>query len=327
MDPYSVLGVSRSASPEEIKKAFKKLSLKYHPDRPSGDEEKFKQITEAYTTLTNPEAKQQHDFQSDPFSHFGDIFSEFFGEVRRPGKQSQTKVPKDIELAIEITLKDLYCGSNQTKTFIRQIHCDTCNGQGYKITPCKACNGSGRIGQKQGNMYFSSTCRMCRGIGGVKNQDSRCQDCSGQGYTTEQDQKTFVIPAGAGDLNATILLKTGIGFGNKVGKTQGGFVLHITVKPEQRYSQSNADLYYDCPIKLTELLLGDKIEIVLPDDNKIKLTIPELSSIDKIHRVPKKGLKRGSLTGDLLVRLDLTLPSSLTEDQKNIIEQLKQSGL
>lgn len=327
-DYYKILGVSKNASDDEIKKAFRKLSMKYHPDRPTGDEAKFKEINEAYDTLKDPQKRQQYDYRDSGMgTQFEDMFNSIFGQNTRSARRSYS-VPLDLDLAITISLKDLYAGGSKKEVFQRKILCAPCEGVGYSTARCKACNGTGKVVHRGPMISVQSTCRNCMGSGQAAERKNPCAKCSGRGYALEQAKHEFSIPPGAGHLNHTVVL-TVEKLGNKVGHMQGNLNLHITIERQNLYAQEGLDLLYSQDVSMTDLCLGGKFKIPLPDNSSIILTLPPGADPYVAHRVRQKGFQRVNRPGrgDLIVGLNLVIPKTLTSDQEKLLKKLKSTGL
>jgi len=333
-DYYKVLGVDKTSSQEDIKKAYRKLALQYHPDKTSGDETKFKEISEAYTVLGDAQKKQEYDSGGsnpfagsgfDPFAGFDQVFNQFFGNQRPPQSSS---INPNIDLAIKLTLEELYTGTKRKVEFMRQTSCDPCNGLGASAKKCTTCSGTGRVIQRQGPMVMQTHCGSCRGAGQTPDSNNKCKTCLGKGCQTEQVFQHIDIPAGTGSLNQTVMVSANK-IGNKIGNFQGALNLYIEVIKSDNYSQDGLDLVYTHPVTYSELCLGSKLTIPIPDKTTILLDIGPGTELYNIHRIKGKGLKQATrhATGDLLVRLQLSVPKNLTSAQKDLFNELKQTGL
>lgn len=336
-DYYKTLGVERTSSPEEIKKAYRKLALEYHPDKPTGNETKFKEISEAYTVLSDSEKKRQYDAGGssfnpfpdgfDPFSGFEDMFSHMFGSRTQKNRRSSSVHP-NIDVGLEITIEELYCGTKKKIDFARQISCNTCGGLGAPAKKCTHCNGSGRSIHRSGMMTIQTSCTSCGGYGEVPDNTKPCSACSGRGASSQPISHTIDIPSGAGHLNQTVVL-TVSGLGNRVGNIQGDVNLYISVKPNSLYRQDGLNLVYNQPVSFSDLCFGHSFSIPLPDKTSVPLTLPLGCDVHQSHKIKGKGFKQvnRSHQGDLIIELTLIVPSVLTNEQKDLLDALKKSGL
>jgi molecular chaperone DnaJ len=335
-DYYKILGVDKSSSQEEIKKAYRKLALEYHPDKPTGDEVRFKEISEAYETLGDPQKRQQYELGGnagfnpfgsgpDPFQNFENMFSNMFNSQRT---RQHSHIPLNIDLAVEITIKELYCGSQKTLNFVRQTSCNSCNGLGASSKPCTACNGSGFMVQKSGFMVVRSACNKCYGAGLVVDNTKTCSPCNGKGAFQENVAHSVDLPPGAGHLRQTMTLMIP-GAGNKVNGSTGSIKLYINIAPDARYDQDGLNLIYNCPISFADLCLGNKISVPLPDDNTISLSVARGTDLAKPQRIKNKGFRQihTNQSGDLIIKFELLVPKELTSKQEEILNNLRQEGL
>ena len=332
-DYYKVLGVDKSASQEEIKKAYRKLAQQYHPDKSSGDESKFKEISEAYTVLGDAQKKQEYDsggsnpFAGSGFDPFGfdQVFNQFFGGGQRP---RQSSINPNIDLAMQITLEELYVGTKRKVEFVRQTSCDPCNGLGASAKKCTQCGGSGRIVQRQGPMVMQTYCGTCSGAGQIPDSSNKCKVCSGVGYQSEPVFQHIDIPPGTGSLNQTVMVSVNK-IGNKIGNFQGALNLYIEVIKSDSYSQDGLNLIYTHSVTYSELCLGSKLIIPIPDKTTVLLDIGPGTELHNMHRIKGKGIRQSTrnTSGDLLVKLQLSVPKNLTSAQKDLFNELKQTGL
>lgn len=322
MNPYEILGVSRNASEEEIKKAYRQLAKTYHPDKCPGDieaEKKFKEIQSAYDILTNKNPKQQFT-GSKPFNS---IFDDFFGNIHR--RQS---VPQggNIEVEIEITLNEVLHGGETDIKFKRNIVCDTCQGKGGDSITCNACNGTGSTMVNAAFMYIHTTCEKCRGRGSVlKNKCNNCTNGLREGG--EEVSKFTIMP---GVEHGMEFVRQGMGHPSvdKEG-VPGDLCIFIKIKKDNRFDArlKNGGLLFTLPVSYSQLVLGDEVDVPTVD-GKVQLTIPSGTASNAKFKLKNVGLPifNNSLSnynrGDLLVQVELEIPNNqeYRELVKNIAE-------
>ncbi|MFA5382832.1 MAG: molecular chaperone DnaJ [Candidatus Micrarchaeia archaeon] len=346
-DYYNVLGVSKDASAEEIKKAYRKLAMKHHPDK-GGDQEKFKELSEAYAVLSDPQKKQMYDTygdegfhqqfsQEDIFrnSNFEDIFREFgfsFGGMGSnpfadlfgssfSGRRRERGA--DLETYLEISLEDAAKGIKKKMEIRHAVKCEKCNGQGGtgKET-CKTCNGRGMVqtARNFGGMRFVSTgaCPTCRGKGFIiKN---KCSNCDGTGRDRRTEKITIDIPKGIFN-GATLRLE---GQGDYAKDIPGDLYLHIRVKPHELFKRDENDLILEIPISFGQAAIGDEIEIPTLLNGKQKLKIPAGTQTHETFILKGEGMPRirGRGNGDLIVRVIVHTPINLDGAQKKALKDL-----
>jgi len=350
-DYYETLGVSKSANSDEIKKAYRKLALKYHPDRNPENkkaEEKFKKAAEAYDVLSNNQKRQQYDqfghsgmqgnanysnFTNinDIFESFGDIFGDIFGGNVRKRKSYQTgPTPKqghNLSKEIEISLKDSYVGSKQSISIYHYVTCPTCNAtgckEGAKPTLCQKCKGSGEVHYQQGFFSFAQACSSCNGEGHVIT--SPCQTCKGQSRIQKYEKFTVSIPEGIYD-NAELRLSEKGDAGVYGGKA-GDLYLRIMVQPEKRFYRKDYDLVVGLTLPYPQLVLGCQIEIENIDGNKETVKIPKGCPVGKEITIPGKGFKkiRGYGKGNLVVIAQCEIPQKINSQAKEALLKYYQS--
>jgi molecular chaperone DnaJ len=358
-DYYEMLGVSKDANKEEIKKAFRKMAHQYHPDKNKGDDSKFKELNEAYQVLSDDTKRAQYDrfgsnyqnagggFQGgfDPngfgfdFSGFqgnaqgfdmgdiGDIFSDFFGGNMG---RSQTKRGRDISTEISITFKESIFGVNRKILISKQSLCNSCKGSGGKTSSkketCSKCNGKGQIRETKQSFFGAiSTNRICESCDGSgETYKELCISCKGKGVEKREEEVNIAIPAGI--QNGEMIRMTGLGESIKNGQS-GDFYIKINVTPHPIFKRDGINLYMELPVKLSDALLGkeEKIETL---DGPLSIKIPEGVPPNEILRVREKGVpnSRGK-RGDLMIRIKISMPTKLSKKAKEMIEGLKDEGL
>jgi len=362
-DYYQILGVSKTASADDIKKAYYKLAHKHHPDK-GGDEKKFKEINEAYQILSNKEKRSQYDrfgqvfeggvpgaepgfdFQwawgkpgmdfeevfSTDFGNLGEMMEEMFG-FGTPRKRKDFKRGRDIEVDVEIPLEDIIEGKEKTVTLYKYITCSRCQGSGAepgtKISECFSCRGTGEVQQIKKTFFGSFTrytvCPECGGEG--HRPEKSCNVCRGEGRVRAEETIKIFIPAGV-DTNQVIKAE-GKGEAGKKGGRSGDLYIRIFVKKHPVFARKGDDLYISVPISFSQASLGDEIEVLTLEGSKILLTVPSGTESGKILRISGKGIPRfsGYGRGNMYVELIIETPKKLTKEQKKLLEQLRKEGL
>ena len=351
-DYYEVLGLQKGASEDEIKKAFRKMAMKYHPDKNPGDkeaEEKFKEVNEAYSVLSDPDKKSKYDRFGhagvDPngmggagfgggFSGFGgfeDIFDMFggafgggFGGTNRRSA-NQPRKGRDIQKAITITFEEAAFGTSKKIELAKFVSCPTCKGEGTKPgsskKTCTKCGGSGQISQAQrtpfGQFQTVTTCDMCGGSSKII--EEACPECKGQGKLRKNVTISVDIPAGVD--NESVIPIRGQGEPGTNGGPAGDLYIVLNVKPHKIFKRSGADLYLEIPITFDQAALG--AEIVVPTlEGKVSYKIPAGTQPGTTFRLKDKGVKytKREAKGDLYVKVSLEVPTKLNHKQKKAIE-------
>ncbi|MDO4281066.1 MAG: molecular chaperone DnaJ [Peptococcaceae bacterium] len=351
-DYYEVLGVEKNASDADIKKAFRKLARKYHPDVNPGDkdaEEKFKEINEAYDVLSDAQKRQQYDqFGHDApnfgagggfggfggagaadFGDLGDIFNMFFGG----GAGAQANGPRqgsDLRYDLTLSFEDAVFGCKKTITVDRWVTCTTCGGTGAKpgTSPetCSRCHGTGRVTTMQqtpfGRVQSQTTCPECGGTGKVIHD--KCTDCGGTGRKRESKALEVNIPAGVD--NGTRLRMAGEGEAGENGGPSGDLYIYIRVRPHDIFTRDDTDIYMEQRVNVAQAALGDEIEVPTID-GRIKFTIPAGVQNGARFRLKGKGVKsmRSYAKGDQYVTIVVDVPKKLTDEQRSLFEQLGQT--
>lgn len=365
MDYYEILGVAKTASQDEIKKAFHKLAHKYHPDK-GGDEKKFKEINEAYQVLSDKQKRAQYDqfgrvFENgqpgaDGFSGFnwawgnrpqgeevefdfsdiGDVFEEFFGGgfggARRASKKDARKgkdIQVDLEIPLERTLKDTVEKIDLTK----QVVCNRCQGAGAepgtKVKECFSCRGTGQVQQVKKTIFGSyttiATCPECKGEGTIP--EKPCNVCKGEGRIKGQETIEVKIPAGI-DANQVIRVE-GKGDAGKKGGKAGNLFVRIFVKSHPVFERRGDDLFEGQEITFSQAALGDEVEVKNLDGTSILLEVPAGTESGKIFKISGKGIPHfnGYGRGNLYVELKIKTPKKLSKEQKKLLDELKKQGL
>ena len=346
-DYYEVLGVPKNASDDEIKKAYRKLAMKYHPDRNQGDaaasaEVKFKEAKEAYEMLSDPQKKAAYDQYGhagvDPnmrggpegfggFAEaFGDIFGDIFGGARGGRGGHQIYRGADLSYAMEITLEEAAAGKDAQIRIPSWDECDTCHGSGAKpgtsATTCGTCHGQGVVQMRQGFFSVQQTCPHCRGTGKII--PDPCTSCHGQGKIKKQKTLEVKIPAGIDD--GMRIRSAGNGEPSPNGGPPGDLYIEIRIRKHEVFERDGDDLHCVVPISFTKAALGGEIEVPTLT-GKAVIDIPEGTQHGKQFRLRGRGIKgvRSSANGDLYCHITVETPVKLTEHQRKLLKQLDES--
>ena len=348
-DYYEVLGVDRNASEADLKKAYRRLAMKYHPDRNPDDKEaeaKFKEAKEAYEVLNDARKRAAYDqfghagvdpamgggpdmsgFGGGGFGDiFGDIFSDIFGGARRGGGGARVNRGADLRYALELSLEDAVAGTTVKIRIPTWVSCKTCGGSGAKpgtkTKTCPSCQGAGQVRMQQGFFSIQQTCPQCHGQGTVI--ETPCSDCHGQGKVQEQKTLSVKVPPGV-DTGDRIRL-AGEGEAGDHGGPPGDLYVEVHVKPHPIFQREDSHLYCEVPISITTAALGGELEVPTLS-GKVKLKIPAGSQTGKMFRMRGKGVKpvRGGPQGDLICRIQVETPVNLTTRQKDLLRELDES--
>ncbi len=360
---YEVLGVDKKATKDDIKKAFRKLAQKYHPDKSHGDESKFKEITEAYSILADDKKRREYDSYGQTFAgggpgaggftgnmggfdfsnfqgfnngggvefDFSDLFGGGMADIFGGQGRARGKRGRDISIDIEVSFKESILGAKRSVLLTKVGTCEVCNGSGAKpkteMETCKTCNGAGRIHETRDSVLgaFSSvrTCPTCEGTGKVPKE--KCENCGGRGVIRKEEEIKIAIPAGIDD--GEMIRMAGLGEAVK-GGLAGDLYVKVHVKPHAVFRKEGANLVMNLPIKLTDALLGTTVSVTTIDDKTLEVKVPAMSATEETLRIRNKGVAYGEGgAGDLLIRVSAILPRKLSGKAKKAIEELKSEGL
>ncbi len=343
---YEILEISREAPLEEIRTAYRRLALKYHPDKNPGDkvaEDRFKQISEAYQVLADPEKRQLYDLYGDAglagldisgfediFSSFGEAFEDFFSFGRSRDRCDEPQPGADLRQPVVLTLEEAARGMDTCLSVERRVSCPQCQGDGAKPgsprQTCSRCQGMGQVSQSSGLLKLFTTCPDCQGAGAIIT--SECPACQGAGVISEKKQIQVHIPAGV-DTGTRLRLR-GEGEAGSRGAPTGDLYLEVCVAPHAVFTRKHRDLYYRAPVSFVEAALGTEVEVPTLT-GPTRLAIPPGTQPGATLRIPSRGLPglRGKSAGDLVVVVDLQTPTRLSEQQKQLLQEflnLKDTG-
>jgi molecular chaperone DnaJ len=348
-DYYDILGVNKSASKDEIKKAYRTTAFKYHPDKNPGDkaaEEKFKEASEAYSVLSDDKKKTNYDqfghaafesggggggFSGFDTSSFSDIFEDFFSDFtgsssRGSGRRSSGNRGNDLRYDVSISLEDAYKGLDKKILYTTYKKCNSCKGSGAepgsKPVECDYCDGRGKVRSNQGFFTVQQTCPQCDGYGETISKG--CSTCRGNGKVQSEENVSVKIPKGVDD--GTRIRLAGKGEAGSKAAGNGDLYLFISVQNHSLFKRSEENLFFELPIGFADAALGATIEVPCVDGSKVKVKIPAGTQYGKQLRLKEKGmpiLRRNSY-GDLYIRIIPEVPVSLTKRQKEILEEFKE---
>ena len=360
-DYYNVLGVDKKASKDDIKRAFRKLAHKYHPDKGSTDEQKFKEITEAYSILSDDKKRREYDTYGQAFAgggpsrgggqaggqgfggfdfsgfqqgfgqgaefDFGDIFGDIFSGR---GGRAQTPRGRDISIDLEISFKDAVFGTTRTVLIAKVSTCRLCKGNGAKpgteLEKCTTCNGGGRVHETRNSILgqFTSVraCAACDGSGKIPKE--KCPECKGHGVLRKQEEIRINIPAGID--NGEMIRMTAQGEAIKTG-VAGDLYVKIHVKPHATFRRDGSNLIMNLSVKLTDSLLGTTVSIETLEGKTLEVKVPPMKRAEELLRVAGKGIPLEGTRGDLIIRLEVALPHKLSSKARKSLEDLKSEGL
>jgi molecular chaperone DnaJ len=342
-DYYEVLGVAKSAEEREIKKAYKKLAMKYHPDRAQGDkslEEKFREVQEAYEILSDQRKRAAYDQYGhagvDPNrggggagpGDFGDIFGDVFGDIfgGGRGRQQRARQGSDLRYNLEMSLEEAVRGKEVEIRVPTLVECDTCDGSGAKkgtsASTCPTCKGAGQVQMRQGFFAVQQTCPTCSGKGKIVSDP--CSPCRGQGRVEKTKTLSVKVPAGV-DTGDRIRL-SGEGEAGEQGAPAGDLYVQVHVKDHHIFTRDGNNLYCEVPLSFTTAALGGDIEVPTLD-GKVKLKVSPETQTGKMFRLRGKGVKsvRSGAVGDLMCKVEIETPVNLSSKQKELLEEFEKT--
>ncbi len=355
-DYYQILGIQKGASDADIKSAFRKLAQKYHPDKKGGDEAKFKEVSEAYSVLSDSKRRAEYDTYGKTFAGQGNAggfggfdFSNFqgfqggqgfngqsfefdlgdmFGDVFGGGKAARRG--RDISIDIELTFKESVFGTNRRVLISKLATCDSCAGtgakKGTKQKSCPTCSGHGEIRESRNSFFGTFTtsraCPKCSGRGQVP--ETPCDSCRGEGVAKKEEEIQIVVPAGVSDGEMIRMPARGEALS---GGGAGDLYIKLHVKPDARFTRDGNNLHTALPVKLTDALLGSSYRIATLD-GEAQITVPAGVVHGETVRVSGEGVPHGrGARGDLIVRIDIQFPKKLSKAAREQIEKLRNEGL
>jgi molecular chaperone DnaJ len=349
-DFYDVLGVDRSADDKELKSAFRKLAMQYHPDRNNGDpeaERKFKELNEAYDALKDPQTRAAYDqfghaafeggarggrggFGPDFSSSMSDIFDDLFGDFmgRRPGRGSGRERGADLRYNMEITLEDALNGRSAEITVPTSVACETCAGSGARpgTSPqtCRTCGGHGKVRATQGFFTIERTCPTCQGRG--EQIADPCETCNGQGRVVKERTLSVNIPAGVED--GTRIRLAGEGEAGRLGGPSGDLYIFLSIAPHEFFQRDGADLFCRVPLAMSTAALGGDIEVPTIDGGRARVRVPEGTQSGKQFRLKGKGMPvlRSRQHGDLYIQVTVETPVNLSRKQRQLLKEFEEAS-
>ena len=349
-DYYETLGVDRGASEADVKKAYRKLAMQYHPDRNQGDvaaEHKFKELSEAYQVLSDAEKRATYDqfghaafegaaggpgggfdYQSSFAEVFDDLFGEFTGSRRGGRGGARAARGADLRFNFEISLEEAFAGKQTTIRVPTSTSCEACKGsgaaEGAKPETCTTCQGAGKVRAQQGFFTIERTCPACRGEGRMVSNP--CKTCNGAGRVAREKSLSVTIPAGVED--GTRIRLSGEGEAGLRGAPAGDLYIFLSVKPHRLFRRDGTNVYCRVPIPMTRATLGGSIEVPTLGGGRAKVTIPGGTQSGHQFRLKGKGMPmvRGARSGDMYIQITVETPVNLTKQQKALLAEFEKAG-
>lgn len=356
-DYYKVLGVAADATPKDVTRAYRKLARQYHPDANPGDqqaEERFKEVSAAYDVIGDPDKRKEYDdvrrmgpvgggfgrpgagggfrIRPDDLGDFGDLFSGLFGRSprRRPGT-GRAGGPaglrgEDLEAELHLSFHDAVHGATTTVSLISDVPCTACGGSGAapgtSPVPCERCNGKGLLDENQGFFSFSQPCAGCRGTGSTV--ETPCPTCSGTGIERRPREVKVRVPAGIEDGQRIRL--SGRGAPGRGGAPTGDLFVTVHVAPDERFGRRDRDLTLTVPISYPDAVLGTEVQVPTLDGTTLTLRVPPGTRSGRTFRVRERGIATARATGDLLVTVEIIVPTHPSAHERKLLEELARLG-
>ncbi|HEY5829098.1 molecular chaperone DnaJ [Methyloceanibacter sp.] len=351
-DYYEILGLSRGASEQDVKSAFRRLAKDCHPDRNGGDkssEAKFKELNEAYEALRDPQKRAAYDqfghaafdghagrgahgfgpdFASSMSDIFDDLFGEFMGGRRGRGQRSGRERGADLRYNMEITLPEAFAGKTAQIRVPTSVTCEACTGTGAKSgaqpATCPTCSGAGKVRASQGFFTIERTCPSCQGRGEIINDP--CGNCSGSGRVTRERTLSVNIPAGVED--GTRIRLAGEGEAGMRGGPAGDLYIFLSIKPHEFFQRDGADIFCRVPISMTTAALGGQLDVPTVDGGKTRVKVPEGTETGKQFRLKGKGMPvlRSKVMGDMYIQVEVETPKNLSARQRELLEAFERES-
>ena len=351
-DYYDILGLSRGASEQDIKSAFRRLAKDCHPDRNAGDkgaETKFKELNEAYEALRDPQKRAAYDqfghaafdgqggrgahgfgpdFASSMSDIFDDLFGEFMGGRRGRGQRTGRERGADLRYNMEIALPEAFAGKTAQIRVPTSVTCEACTGSGAKAgtqpSTCPTCSGAGKVRASQGFFTIERTCPSCQGRGEIINDP--CGSCSGSGRVMRERTLSVNIPAGVED--GTRIRLAGEGEAGMRGGPAGDLYIFLSIKPHEFFQRDGADIFCRVPISMTTAALSGHIDVPTVDGGKTRVKVPEGTETGKQFRLKGKGMPvlRSKVTGDMYIQVEVETPKNLTARQRELLENFERES-
>ena len=346
-DFYDILGVSKSADADELKRAYRKLAMQFHPDRNPGDqsaEHKFKDINEAYDVLKDDQKRAAYDrFGHAAFENgsrgpgdfaggfsggFADIFEEMFGAMGGRRTQAGPSRGSDLRYNLEVSLEDAFRGKQTTIRVATFAHCDACKGSGAepgtRPSSCRTCHGHGRVRAQQGFFTIERTCPTCQGSG--QTIDKPCKACGGQGRTRREKTLSVNIPPGVED--GTRIRLAGEGEAGPHGAAAGDLYIFVSITQHQIFQRDGANIFCRVPIPITTAALGGSIEVPTVEGSRTRVTVPPGTQSGHQFRLRGKGMTvlRSNLRGDMYIHAIVETPQNLTKRQQELLREFEKEG-
>lgn len=352
-DFYEVLGVSKTADKDELKRAYRKLAMQYHPDRNAGDaeaEKKFKELNEAYDVLKDEQKRAAYDrfghaaFEGgmgggggaggfDFSGSFADIFEDLFGAMGgrggagARGGQANTR-GADLRYNLSITLEEAFKGAQKNVTITTSALCDSCKGSGGEAgsqpTTCPTCHGAGKIRAQQGFFMVERSCHTCHGMGKIIKDP--CRKCAGTGRVRKE--KTLLVNIPAGVEEGTRIRLSGEGEAGFRGGQEGDLYIFLSIKPHEIFKRDGADIHCKVPISVTTAALGGAVEVPTIDGTRVKVNIPAGTQSGRQFRLKGRGMSvmRSSMRGDMYIHANVETPVNLSKKQKELLREFDKSS-